>query len=570
MAQIKFVQLSQSKYDDLLTTSSGAAISASSLYFTTDTHRVYKGSTLYSNEVRLTPSLETVTKPQDGCLYIITGETNKGDMYIYTNGDFSPVGMNTAKVAELQGKISSNWSLISNNSSSIDGLASRLSTAESTLNTLGNIQGGGSIADALAIKLDKAEFSSYSSLTSSTLEDLRSDIDTNAAAISSNYNAISSNSVAIENVKSSISSLATSSAVTVEVAETATDGYLKTYVIKQGGVAADVKIDIPKDLVVESGSVVKGTWANNVFTEDASGTGTALKLVIANHTDQPVYINTLDLVKDHTGTTVNGITVDISATNEISVSIADGSIARAKLASDVQSSLTLADSAIQTADLVYANILSSENGETLSSDIADIKANIASLSGGVDGVQGLIDAAIAQLDSSAQAASGSFLTGIYIEDGKIVSSSTGSYTLSTGTTNGTISFNGVDVAVAGLGSAAFTDSAAYDAAGDADAVKNQLIGSSSDTWAANTTLNALKNAIDDLDVKIGTQSASALAAANSYADTVANTASTNAVAAANSYTDTASASAVAAASSYTDTAVTSALSWEEVADSSNE
>lgn len=78
-------------------------------------------------------------------------------------------------------------------------------------------------------------------------------------------------------------------------------------------------IDIPKDLVVTSGSVVKGTWSGNVFTEVESGKGTALKLVIANQTE-PVYINTLDLVKDHVGG--NGIL--ISDTNEISIKIADG------------------------------------------------------------------------------------------------------------------------------------------------------------------------------------------------------------------------------------------------------
>ena len=79
------------------------------------------------------------------------------------------------------------------------------------------------------------------------------------------------------------------------------------------------EIDIPKDLVVTSGSVVKGTWSGNVFTESESGNGTALKLVIANQT-APVYINTLDLVKDHVGG--NGIL--ISDTNEISIRIADG------------------------------------------------------------------------------------------------------------------------------------------------------------------------------------------------------------------------------------------------------
>ena len=97
-----------------------------------------------------------------------------------------------------------------------------------------------------------------------------------------------------------------------------TSSVLKKYTLYQNGEEIG-GIDIPKELVVTSGSVVKGTWSGNVFTEVESGNGTALKLVIANQ-KVPVYINTLDLVKDHVG--VSGIS--ISDTNEISIKIADG------------------------------------------------------------------------------------------------------------------------------------------------------------------------------------------------------------------------------------------------------
>ena len=97
-----------------------------------------------------------------------------------------------------------------------------------------------------------------------------------------------------------------------------TSSVLKKYTLYQNNEKIG-EIDIPKDLVVTSGSVVKGTWSGNVFTESESGNGTALKLVIANQT-APVYINTLDLVKDHVG--VSGIS--ISDTNQISIKIADG------------------------------------------------------------------------------------------------------------------------------------------------------------------------------------------------------------------------------------------------------
>ena len=129
----------------------------------------------------------------------------------------------------------------------------------------------------------------------------------------------SGTSFTADNVKDALDTLYTRSGdgskVTLEDAEGTESGVLKVYTIKQGGTTVGT-INIPKDLVVTSGSVVKGTWNDGTFTEDVSGSGTALKLVIANQTN-PVYINTLDLVKDHTAG--NGIA--ISDTNVISVKI---------------------------------------------------------------------------------------------------------------------------------------------------------------------------------------------------------------------------------------------------------
>jgi len=109
-------------------------------------------------------------------------------------------------------------------------------------------------------------------------------------------------------------------AVTVQEVTTGLgDDVLKAYKIYQGGQDAQHlkgTINIPKDLVVTSGSVVRGTWAGDVFTESPTGPDKALKLIIANQT-APIYINVVDLVKDHTAG--NGIA--ISGTNEISVVI---------------------------------------------------------------------------------------------------------------------------------------------------------------------------------------------------------------------------------------------------------
>lgn len=64
------------------------------------------------------------------------------------------------------------------------------------------------------------------------------------------------------------------------------------------------------------------------------------------------------------------------------------------------------------------------------------------------------------------------------------------YTLTTGTTNGTVNFNDTNVAVAGLKSAAYQESSAFDSAGSASAV----LGKSSDSAGAETVYGANKAA----------------------------------------------------------------------------
>lgn len=103
-----------------------------------------------------------------------------------------------------------------------------------------------------------------------------------------------------------------------------------SYILKQGGVSLGVTIDIPKDMVVESGKIVSGTWQDGEFTP-GTGTGKALALTIANG-GNIVYIDVAYLVDAYTGGSTATITVNISATNEITATINNGSIAEIHLA----------------------------------------------------------------------------------------------------------------------------------------------------------------------------------------------------------------------------------------------
>lgn len=73
------------------------------------------------------------------------------------------------------------------------------------------------------------------------------------------------------------------------------------------------------------------------------------------------------------------------------------------------------------------------------------------------------------------------------------------YTLATGTANGTVKFNGTDVAVKGLGSAAYTNANAYDASGSANAA---LASAKSYADGKDAAIAAAKKAGDDAQADV--------------------------------------------------------------------
>ena len=140
---------------------------------------------------------------------------------------------------------------------------------------------------------------------------------------------------------------------------------------------------------------------------------------------------------------------------------------------------------------------------------------------------------IAGLDVTDTAITGKYVSAVNEVDGKVVVSREDLpvYTLATGSANGTVAFNGADVAVKGLGSAAYTNANAYDAAGAAATAKSEAIA------AAEEKVNALKNG----DVK-----------ANADAIAAINNGTTGILAEAKAYADQAELDAIAAAKAYTD------------------
>jgi len=168
---------------------------------------------------------------------------------------------------------------------------------------------------------------------------------------------------AINEVLAAVGTGGTAAVVTITT-DTTTDGALKSYTVKQGTTTVGV-IDIPKDMVVQSGEVVTNPAGQPE--------GTYIKLVLANATNDEIFVNVGNLV-DIYKAKANAAQVQLAidpATREISATlvagsvtatelaanavttekIADANVTKAKLSSTVQASLDKADASATQADM---------------------------------------------------------------------------------------------------------------------------------------------------------------------------------------------------------------------------
>ena len=288
---------------------------------------------------------------------------------------------------------------------------------------------------------------------------------------------------------------------TVYITETAgsgSDPYSKRYGVYQGSTGSSsspvageklADIDIPKDMVVEDGSVVdvvfvaadnslhEGSASGTDVTAEIKGTGTAtsadagkyIKLTIANATSSHLWIKATDLVDIYTAQqNATQVQLVIDANNEISATIVAGSI----------DTTELANSAVTTAKIADSNVTTAK--------IADENVTLGKLASAVQTSLGKADSAVQSV----------------VE----------------GATNGTVAVDGTDVAVHGLGSAAYTASTAYDAAGAAAAAVAAL--DSNTSTATNTEESGLVvlSEVGIVDGMISKKKSKTLGSAATHAD----------------------------------------------------
>jgi len=345
---------------------------------------------------------------------------------------------------------------------------------------------------------------------------------------------------------------ATNYTVTVtETSGSSSDPYSKRYNIVQSATGLNANIDIPKDMVVESGTVVDITYNSSDgklydgttdVTSKIVGTGTAsaanagkyIKLVIANATSDTIYIAAKDLVDIYTAQpSATQVQLAIDNNNVISATIVAGSIGTteltngavttdkldskavtsAKLADAVTASLGKADTAVQSiaqgdvnGEIKYTingtnyttvkvkglGSAAYTNSDAYATSTQGGKADTAVQSVTTGTTNGTIKVdgspvSVYGLDSAAYTASSAYATAA---QGGLADSAVQPSDITTGTTNGTFKVGSIAVSIYGLDSAAYAATTDFDAAGSASTVQSTVIGSVSDTASANTIYGA--------------------------------------------------------------------------------
>lgn len=181
--------------------------------------------------------------------------------------------------------------------------------------------------------------------------------------------------------------------------ETAANGDIATYHLTKDGVNEGVAINIPKELVVASGSVI--TAVAGKLPEGVTEAGTYIQLNLAN-SDKPLYINVGQLIEYVTGGSGenDAIQIDVSSdTHKVTANVKNGSLTKEMLAAGVVASLGKADTAVQTVAAGVTNGTIKVDGNEVA--VAGLQnAAFATVKSINDTAQGYVDTAKAALEGN--------------------------------------------------------------------------------------------------------------------------------------------------------------------------
>lgn len=333
-------------------------------------------------------------------------------------------------------------------------------------------------------------------------------------------------SAAIVKLANDIKNAQSAGAVTVST-ETTTEGMSKSYTFSQNGKQITV-IDIPKDMVVSRGEVVKDPKGQEP--------GTYICLTLANTTQDKIYINVAGLVDIYTaaeGATEVQLAFGGANGHEVSATLVDGGVSTDKIA----------DAAVTTGKIADKNVTKAKLEQAVQDSLGKADSAVQTVAEGTVNGEILVDGEgvkIHGLGSAAYQNSEAF-------DGAGTAAGVKTELLGDETTPAAETIRGVKKAVEGAtGKITALETKVNDALGDGGNVATQIktaigkldaVKTAATGKAINkiTQVDGVITAIGELDVAglIATAKTEAVKAAATDATTKAGTAETNAKA----YTD---------------------------------
>ena len=282
----------------------------------------------------------------------------------------------------------------------------------------------------------------------------------------------------------------------VDATELTTAIAAETKAREEADTAIDGRLDTLEALVSENGKVSNAEVADvaNSLSDSAKAEVKEVKVNNATHSDAAGKVDNALTVTLEDGTSVvydGAAAKSFSLANLATKAYADQAEADA-IAAAASDATTKADKALADAKTY-----------------ADGKA-----SGSLNDAKSYADGLIAALDVTDTAVAGKYVSAVQEVDGKIEVSRADLpvYTLASGSANGSVAFNGTDVAVTGLKSAAYTESSAYATAAQGALADSALQKADITTGSANGTI-----AVEGADVAVKGLGSAAYTETSAYA-----------------------------------------------------
>lgn len=272
------------------------------IYFLTDTQRIFVGETEYTRPVNHGTSLPKSFSPADS-IFIVSGSADADGIY------YSKDGASWEKIGLLPAQITT---LIDAAKADVKGSVVNTVTAGDKSITVGGT------ATAPTVKVA-------------------------VSADSGNALTLASDGLKVTVPTADVYAI---------TKDSSSPEYAAVYHLTKNGAPVDVPINIPKDMVVESGEV-KTYATKNAATADGMSSsqasaetfpGTFIKLTIANKTNDKLFINVSNLIEYVTSgsTATDMVVVNVSADHKVTATLTDGKVTLAKLEAGVQTKINQA------------------------------------------------------------------------------------------------------------------------------------------------------------------------------------------------------------------------------------